>query len=253
MGRPQGLMATRSFFVIAMLCTAYAAMPADLVGSWTWTESSSDADSSSTEIDCTNFPDVSSGSGTVVKYGAASGTLSTCEPTNVGYNYESTSTVTYSAVDGSTTEAELNFTRTAATVSDVNPATATCSGVDINWASYLQSDADETLNQMLSICRVSRDVDTLKLSCRNGFGGARRRRRVAWSECPYSAPASSDTGTSESECISAHTRTLQSATCTKLAQPSNSVPRSSDYSPFTVVAYLLGTLVYIFSQERMMN
>merc|ERR1712166_1507407 len=242
MGRPQGLMATRSFFLIAMLCTAYAAMPADLVGSWTRTKSSSDADSSGTETQCSNYPDVSSGSGTTVLYGADSGTISICEPTNIGYNYETTSTVTYSAVVGSTTEAELRVT-----------PTATCSGLIYNWASTLQTGADAQLNQMIHICRVSRDVDTLKFSCRNGFGGARRRRRVAWSECSQSAPASSDTGTSESECISAHTETLQSATCTKLAQPGNSVPRSSDYSPFTVVACLLGTLVYILSQERMMN
>lgn len=239
-----------------MLCTAYAAMPADLVGSWTVTKTTSDADSSSTETRCTNCPDLSSGSGTVVQYGADSGTISACEPTSIGYNYETTSTVAYSAVAGSTTEAELRVTATAHTFSDFSTETATCTGRTITWASHFQSVANEDLNQMTSICRVSRDSDTLKFSCRQGFGGARRRRRVAWSDCSQSAPASSDTATSDSECISAHTETLQNATCTKLAQPSqsgNSVPRSSDSSHFTVAACLLGTLAYILSQERMMN
>ena len=211
------------------------------------------ADSSSTELTCSNYPDVSSGSGTAVKYEAYSGTSSACAPTTLGYNSETTSTVAYSAVAGSTTEAEVRVTKTANTFSDISTETATCNTATITWASYLQTDADEGLNQMTHICRVSRDSDTLKFSCRNGFGGARRRRRVAWSDCSQSAPASSDTATSESECISAHTETLQSTTCTKLAQPSNSVPRSSDSSPFTVAACLLGTLAYILSQERMMN
>ena len=38
-------MAMRSFFLIAMLCTAYGAMPADLVGSWTYTTTESDGES----------------------------------------------------------------------------------------------------------------------------------------------------------------------------------------------------------------
>ena len=38
-------MAMRSFFLIAMLCTAYGAMPADLVGSWTYTSTESDGES----------------------------------------------------------------------------------------------------------------------------------------------------------------------------------------------------------------
>ena len=212
------------------------------------------ADSSSTETQCTNVPDLSSGSGTAVKYEAFSITHSDFDPSSIGLNAETTATVAYSAVAGSTTEAELRVTKTAATVSDVTPETSVHSnGGTITWASYFQTSADEDLNQMLHICRVSRDSDTMKFSCRNGFGGADRRRRVAWSDCSESAPASSDTATSESECISAHTETLQSTTCTKLAQPGNSVPRSSDSSPFTVAACLLGTLAYILSQERMMN
>ena len=150
-------------------------------------------------------------------------------------------------------EAELRVTKIADTYSDVNPTTTTCPVGIVTWADYFQTEANEGLNQMTSICRVSRDADTLKFSCRDGFGGASRRRRVAWSDCPQSAPASSNTATSESECISAHTETLQSATCTKLAQPGNSAPRSSDSSPFTIVACLLGTFVYILSQEQMMN
>ena len=221
------------------------------------------ADSSTTGVSCTNFPDLSSGSGTAVKYEAVSYTHSDFDPSSIGLNAETTATVAYSAVAGSTTEAELRITATAATVSDVTPETSVNSagttipynsaGTTITWASYFQTSANEDLNQMTHICRVSRDSDTMKFSCRNGFGGADRRRRVAWSDCSQSAPASSDTATSESECISAHTETLQSTTCTKLAQPGNSVPRSSDSSPFTVVACLFGTLVYILSQERMMN
>lgn len=261
-------MAMRSFFLIAMLCTAYGAMPADLVGSWTYTTTESDADSSGTSVNCMNVPDLSSGSGTIVQYEAGAGTINACDPSSIGYNQEITRNVIYSAVAGSTTEAELNITKTADTFSDLTTANATCNGETITWADALQTTANEPqtwadalqslelmpLNQMTSICRTSRDADTLKFSCREGFGGARRRRRVAWSDCPQSAPASSNTATSESECISAHTETLQSATCTKLAQPSsNNAPRSSDSSPFTIVACLLGTLGYIFSQERMTN
>jgi len=222
-------MAMRSFFLIAMLCTAYGAMPADLVGSWTYTTTESDADSSSTTVACANALDLSSGSGTIVQYSAGTGTINACDPSSLGFNGVSTSTVAYSAVAGSTTEAELRITKTAEAYSDINPTTATCNGVTLTWADAIQTSANEELNQMTSICRVSRDADTLKFSCRDGFGGASRRRRVAWSDCPQSAPASSNTATSESECISAHTETLQSATCTKQAQPSgNSVPRSSD-------------------------
>ena len=189
------------------------------------------ADASRTDVYCGNYPDLSSGSGTIVTYAAGTGTVFACDPSTVGYNVELTFTVAYSAVAGSTTEAELRITRTAAAVSDVNPATATCKGAlsigqtlnyEMTWASFLQADENDGLNQMTSICRVSRDVDTLKFSCRDGFGGARRRRRVAWSDCSESAPASSNTAPSESECISAHTATLQSASCTKQAQPSNS-------------------------------
>merc|ERR1712195_397219 len=254
--RPQGSMsmARCSFFLIAMLCTAYGAMPADLVGSWTFTTTESDADSSGTNVYCMNTPDLSSGSGTIVQYSAGTGTLNACDPSSLGYNEEITTSVTYSAVAGSTTEAELRITKTADAYSDLTTATTTCPAGTLTWAECLQTQAREGLNQMTSICRTSRDADTLKFSCRDGFGGASRRRRVAWSDCPQSAPASSNTATSESECISAHTETLQSATCTKLAQPSsNSAPRSSDSSPFTIVACLLGTLVYILSQEQMMN
>ena len=187
------------------------------------------ADSSSTSVSCTNVPDLSSGSGTIVQYSAGTGTINACDPSSLGFNGVRTSTVAYSAVAGSTTEAELRITTTATTFSDHNPTTTTCNGVTINWVDIVQTSANEGLNQMTTICRTSRDVDTLKFSCRDGFGGADRRRRVAWSDCPQSAPASSNTATSESECISAHTETLQSATCTKQAQPSgNSVPRSSD-------------------------
>ena len=203
---------------------------------------------SATEVYCGNYPDVSFGSSTIVQYGAGTGTISASATI-----LKNKSTVAYSAVAGSATEAELRVTKTATTFSDISTETATCNGAISNWANYFQTSADKGLNQVTSICRASRDSDTLKFSCRNGFGGARRRRRVAWSDCSQSAPASSDTATSESECISAHTETLQSTTCTKLAQPGNSVPRSSDSSPFTVAACLLGALAYILSQERMMN
>ena len=212
------------------------------------------ADSSGTNVNCMNAPDLSSGSGTIVQYAAGTGTINACDPSSLSYNEETTRNVIYSAVAGSTTEAELRITKTADAYSDLTAATAICGGVTITWADYLQTRASQGLNQMTTICRVSRDADTLKFSCRDGFGGGSRRRSVAWSDCSQSAPASSDTATSESECISAHTETLQSATCTKLAQPSgNSAPRSSDSSPFTIVACLLGTLVYILSQEQMMN
>ena len=83
------------------------------------------ADSSTTEVSCTSYPDLSSGSGTVVQCGADSGTISACEPTTLGYNYKTTSTVVHSAVAGSTTEAELRFTTTANTFSDISTETAT--------------------------------------------------------------------------------------------------------------------------------
>ena len=79
------------------------------------------ADSSSTEVYCTNYPDLSSGSGTVVRYEAYSVTHSAFDPSSIGLNIETTATVAYSAVAGSTTEAELRVTTTAATVSDVTP------------------------------------------------------------------------------------------------------------------------------------
>ena len=123
------------------------------------------ADSSSTETQCTNVPDLSSGSATTVQYGASTSTVSACDHSSLGFNYETTSTVAHSAVSGSTTEAEVRVTNTARTFSDVNPETATCNGAIFNWASYLLAQ-NVGLNQMTSICCASRDSDTLKFSCR---------------------------------------------------------------------------------------
>ena len=78
------------------------------------------ADSSSTDISCGNYPDLSSGSGNIVRYGAFSGTNSAFDPSSIGFNSETTAIVAYSAVAGSTTEAELRVTKTAVTISDVN-------------------------------------------------------------------------------------------------------------------------------------
>jgi len=81
--------------------------------------------------------------------------------------------VVYSVVAGPTTEAEVRVTKTANTFSDISTETATCNRAI--FACHLQTAADKGLNQMTSICRVSRDADTLKFSCRNGFGGTRGR------------------------------------------------------------------------------
>jgi hypothetical protein len=109
------------------------------------------ATSSETLLGCTNVPDLSSGSGTIVQYGALSGTHSAFDHSTIGYNYETTSTVAYSAVAGSTTEAELRVsTIRSSDKSKIEPMQISTGQADISkdqYASTALVTAPETVRQ----------------------------------------------------------------------------------------------------------
>ena len=172
---------------------------------------------------CMNIPDLSLTTA-VVEYGAGhiiyAGWLG-CNPSDVGWNQDFRTTISYSAVSGSTTEVELRVTTTAAILSDWTTPSTTCTFLGESfttiWADEAEIYEQRLLNQMSAICRASRSQDVLYMSCRSGFGGSGRRRNALWSNCPKTAPASSRTATSETGCITATIYALQNSTCTKPA------------------------------------
>ena len=202
---------------LAILSTTYAAMPADLMGSWTHThedESFGILDYSYLGMDsarvtrCMNIPDLSLTTA-VVEYGAGhlTYTAGLYNPSDVGWNQDIRTTMSYSAVSGSTTEVELRVTTTAAILSDWTTPSTTCTLLGVSDTTIFADESEiyeqRLLNQMSAICRASRSQDVLYMSCRSGVGGSGRRRNALWSNCPKTAPVSSRTATSESGCITA--------------------------------------------------
>lgn len=116
--------------------------------------------------------------------------------------------------NGDDTSAVMKFTQKDVVETTLEPKTATCNGNAVDYTSMI-TDANTHNGELMKICRAksTKGSVTFSMSCRDGYGGARRRRYIAWDNCPKTAPSTSTAAASEPDCIE------QPLTFTKAATP----------------------------------
>lgn len=105
--------------------------------------------------------------------------------------------------NGDDTSAVMDWTQKGVVETTLEPKAATCNGNAVDYTGMI-TDANAHNGELMKICRAktTKGSGTFSMSCREAYGGARRRRYIAWDDCTKAAPSTSTAAASEPDCIS---------------------------------------------------